>query len=887
MPKASPTNKNVSEWKVWVNSGFGGQHLVPLPKGEKGPKGLDARGWQDAKWTRGELEGFALAEKDIGLRTKHFPTLDIDADDPEVVGVVLSVVAHDEAIMRKRTGTARCAVIFKGEPNPKALRTYELDGQKVGIEILGEGQQVKVAGTHPDGSEYYVEGMREAGYVQRLDLTPGELLDRIESALVERFGDRLKIKKKSVGGGLATGSHQSREVERGTREQIKEVLDGMPNTAEKFDDYNDVINRVLAPIYGASDGADWGFDLWKEWAQSGDYEGENSDDWVLDKWQSVESTGSRSGLNELRGTARDLGEAGASARSSFGVGRTDVDAQMVEQGQTPDDGKREENDKAVAEVEINREVVGQGVTEPNPFNRAKYWLPAKLKELRPTKAFTLTRAVKLLYYDESGETVYRRSDNASLGKVGSGFAGADRNLFMEFNEDTALKSVVPVPNQPGQTKEVKKSIREYLMGSTELFRVNGITYEPGGAEFVRIDRKMVRNEWLPTEEVRDALLAVAAAGAPPSRWKELDQTPVYDLVMAFFEGSGDPKWKELAELFLDWMALVICAPHIKPSIHFFLASEGQGTGKSTLAKVIKELVGYANSVDLSENNVTGQFQDHLENRFVHVDEAAGVMQDATGRLNRTVYSRIKANTQTGGGGYVTINPKGKSPRKVANLTAWLILSNHNAEQLGLEADDRRFVVIESDVDRTVTEDAARRVHNGLDRNGAAARVFLARAFARRLWDMWNDAARWNAVTVDRAPDTATKQAQRAIPMSAVASTVRDMLDEGLLTSITTLADVKQTIAGRRGASSSVVNAVASDRLLGKELGEMGAVKLGQKRIGPNGEKKSTWALPTAELDAPDPAVLDQAELKRQRGAWKRKMRAMNEGELKKYYSRGV
>ena len=246
-------DNTLEQWKMWVKSGFDGHHLVPLPAGEKGPKEV---GWQHKVWSRGQLKAFAKDGYDLGLRTREFPTLDIDADDPVVVAAVLDALEklglRDGAIMRQREGTDRCAVIWAGGPAPKVKRRFLLDGQPFALELLGDGQQVKVAGTHPDdGSVFSVEGLRPRAELTRLDLGRDALLDMIESELRGAFKDG-SLERVGSKGSTVRGSAPA-NVEQADEARVREILGKLPNEIGAFGDYDTVIARVLAPVYGASD----------------------------------------------------------------------------------------------------------------------------------------------------------------------------------------------------------------------------------------------------------------------------------------------------------------------------------------------------------------------------------------------------------------------------------------------------------------------------------------------------------------------------------------------------------------------------------------------------------------------------------------------------------
>ena len=129
---------------------------------------------------------------------------------------------------------------------------------------------------------------------------------------------------------------------------------------------------------------------------------------------------------------------------------------------------------------------------------------------------------------------------------------------------------------------------------------------------------------------------------------------------------------------LNWIAHFVFKAHTRMH-HGILISGSQGTGKSTLGKIVAELGGRS-SRTITPQELGGNFQDWMLNaRLVIVEE---VKQ----QKNYEFYNNIKA--------YFTndvnrVNPKGKTPFDISNHLHFMMYSN-SPNPITLDEDDRRF-----------------------------------------------------------------------------------------------------------------------------------------------------------------------------------------------------
>jgi hypothetical protein len=153
--------------RLWEN----GFRPVAVLNGEKRPAG---KGWPErARMNPSDAvmqwpDSSALS---TGILTDGLVVIDIDIDDPGIVGIVLSAAAHflGNAPNRTRLESNRTLLMYRadqGEPSKRAIT-----GKHGKVEALGKGQQFVAYGAHPSGSAYeWPQGAPDSFH--RAKLTP-------------------------------------------------------------------------------------------------------------------------------------------------------------------------------------------------------------------------------------------------------------------------------------------------------------------------------------------------------------------------------------------------------------------------------------------------------------------------------------------------------------------------------------------------------------------------------------------------------------------------------------------------------------------------------------------------------------------------------------------
>jgi AAA domain len=97
-----------------------------------------------------------------GMRTKNVPVFDVDILDEQAAQIVAATVRlslEDKGEILERVGAApKCAIPMRTDkPFKKIVRKFQApDGMIHKIEVLGDGQQLAVFGTHPDTGKPWV-----------------------------------------------------------------------------------------------------------------------------------------------------------------------------------------------------------------------------------------------------------------------------------------------------------------------------------------------------------------------------------------------------------------------------------------------------------------------------------------------------------------------------------------------------------------------------------------------------------------------------------------------------------------------------------------------------------------------------------------------------------
>ena len=144
---------------------------LPIPVQGKRPLLLN---WQNLSPNEEMIDGWGEQGDNTGVLCKRTAALDIDFDDAAAVQIILDLFRKGfPGRVLERTGRApKCAVpLYAPEPFKKTMRKFSApDGRVHKIEVLGDGQQFVVAGTHPDTGTPYAWRDRDLASTSLMEL---------------------------------------------------------------------------------------------------------------------------------------------------------------------------------------------------------------------------------------------------------------------------------------------------------------------------------------------------------------------------------------------------------------------------------------------------------------------------------------------------------------------------------------------------------------------------------------------------------------------------------------------------------------------------------------------------------------------------------------------
>lgn len=270
-------------------------HVGKVP-GRRLSNGLYAGyNWRAESPSIDEVRQWCIDGSNIGLRADRFPAIDIDCKD-----FTLAQMIEEAAIGWLGTAPVR---IGKAPKRLLAYRTDEPFGRmrlwiKRGdenhlVEILCQGQQYLVAGTHPGTMRAY-EWMTDPVSIGAAGLTPitresaakflSQLSDLLESAgyRTDREGDGRPLTRTAV---LDQAALRAPSIE-----ALREAVEMIPNTNDLFPDRTSYLRMAYAIRAAAGDEAEDGFEIFAAWADK--WEGNarfsgNDPDTVRSDWRRI------------------------------------------------------------------------------------------------------------------------------------------------------------------------------------------------------------------------------------------------------------------------------------------------------------------------------------------------------------------------------------------------------------------------------------------------------------------------------------------------------------------------------------------------------------------------------------------------------------------------
>lgn len=263
-----------------------GSNIAPESRG-KAPGIRFSTGWAGYNWTERTLPPARIDADaaNIGLRAAQFPGVDIDVKDADLAAMLGGVVEEIAPGSVARVGAPPKRLYpfrLEGEPFTRRRLTFQYQGERAAVEILANGQQYLIAGTHPSGNAYqWLSPLPPAKDLPALsESSADEILHRMAD-LVEMLGGEVDRHDTAQ---LRAAAIDQAALRAPSIDELDAVVRAIPNTEAYYPERDDYI-RIGAAIRAAADAdVERGFAIWREWALEWP---ENTEELLLKDWRGL------------------------------------------------------------------------------------------------------------------------------------------------------------------------------------------------------------------------------------------------------------------------------------------------------------------------------------------------------------------------------------------------------------------------------------------------------------------------------------------------------------------------------------------------------------------------------------------------------------------------
>lgn len=166
---------------------------------------------------------------------------------------------------------------------------------------------------------------------------------------------------------------------------------------------------------------------------------------------------------------------------------------------------------------------------------------------------------------------------------------------------------------------------------------------------------------------------------PPTLKPAPGDYPTIEMLLRWLCGNDEAG----VEWMVHWLALKVQQPDIVPKVAAVFSTK-QGAGKGTLFRIIEEMLGAPNVVQISRNSLESRFNAMWAQKlFVLADEVMTNenVKDVSDRLKQLIDSKN-----------IELEGKGRDQVSSKNRLAWLFASNDTTSPVTVERGDRRYSV---------------------------------------------------------------------------------------------------------------------------------------------------------------------------------------------------
>lgn len=229
--------------------------------------------WRRAQHTLEDVLGWQQHGANVGLRADHFPAVDIDCQDEALSRIIEEIAIATLGPAPIRTGKAPKRLLMYRTSEPFGRMRLWIQKGEVHhlVEVLGQGQQYLVHGTHPSTLRAYTWD-RDVAAIPVAELTG------ISRDQVDRFLTELQESLEIIGAGLITREGDGRPITRtAAAEQkglaapsidvLREAVRLIPNDNLTFPDRTAYLKMGYAIRAACGEDIEDGYAIFAEWAE--------------------------------------------------------------------------------------------------------------------------------------------------------------------------------------------------------------------------------------------------------------------------------------------------------------------------------------------------------------------------------------------------------------------------------------------------------------------------------------------------------------------------------------------------------------------------------------------------------------------------------------------
>lgn len=228
-------------------------------------------GWQTEVCTEHDAAKMDLEKANVGLKANYYPGVDIDCTDEAVSAIIekLSLQHLGTAPVRVGQAPKRLLMYRTEEPFGRMRLWFRVGGKQHLVEVLGEGQQYVVSGTHPRTQKPYVWtwGEKEVAYPpikpSKLTVITKEQVGMFLAAVQDEL-DMFDIQCQREGSGNLADKRTTPQESLKARDldQLAYAVSLIPNDTPSREDY---IKMGYAIKAASQEDEERGFQIFQEW----------------------------------------------------------------------------------------------------------------------------------------------------------------------------------------------------------------------------------------------------------------------------------------------------------------------------------------------------------------------------------------------------------------------------------------------------------------------------------------------------------------------------------------------------------------------------------------------------------------------------------------------